>query len=116
MKSKHSVIYIGSGIWKDADGKLWNRDANTDDIKASREYETTMTEDEFLEKRQDIAFMVSYKAMKISTVSIDDAEHSTQVPAEQPIDASIISLPSTPTISTVIQPAQGTVTVIGQQK
>lgn len=57
--SKVVVTYVGSGVWKDSDGKLWASSDKSDNILSERQF----TSDEY-EKREDIKFMVGYGAMK----------------------------------------------------
>ena len=55
---RHSVIYLAGGIWKDAEGVYWCRDA-----RANCSTSGTFSEEEF-EARPDIKYMISYGAMK----------------------------------------------------
>jgi hypothetical protein len=57
------VTYVGGGIWKDSEGKLWASTKKSDNILNERQY----TAEEY-KNREDIKFMVSYGAMKATHV------------------------------------------------
>lgn len=64
-KAENKVIvrYIGGGVWKDSRGKLWSNTDKTQNILSERPY----SESEY-EEREDLKFMVSYGAMKVTHV------------------------------------------------
>lgn len=63
-KYKHIITYLGHGTWTDTTGKDWvNGTAD--------EFETDMDENQFLNSRKDIDFMIRYGSMKINSMSID---------------------------------------------
>jgi hypothetical protein len=80
MKSKHVVTYMGNGVWRDSKAEAWGADSG--EIKRTREFESEMTEEQFLESREDIKFMVEYKQMSINTISLDDK--AVEPPVETP--------------------------------
>ena len=57
--NKVIIRYIGSGIWKDSDGKFWASENKSDNILNERQYSISE-----YNKRDDIKFMVKYGAMK----------------------------------------------------
>ena len=57
------VSYIGGGIWRDSEGKLWASTNKTENILCERQY----TAEEY-EGREDIKFMVQYGSMKATHV------------------------------------------------
>lgn len=61
--NKVIVTYIGRGIWKDADKKLWASKDKSNNILSERQYSI----DEY-ESREDIKFMVGYGAMRATYV------------------------------------------------
>lgn len=61
--SKVIVTYVGRGIWKDADKKLWASRNKSDNILSERQYSI----DEY-ESREDIKFMVGYGSMRATYV------------------------------------------------
>lgn len=64
--TRHVVTYVGSGHWIDSDGKVWARvSAKGTDIKNVREYD-----DEDLQSRDDLKFMIGYGAMTVTTVTL----------------------------------------------
>lgn len=62
-QAKVIVRYVGSGVWKDSHGKLWANENKTENILAERQY----SQAEY-KSREDIKFMVSYGAMKMTEV------------------------------------------------
>lgn len=76
MNNKHLVTYLGIGMWKDAEGKMWGTNNSNKDVVASRTFKNKMTEDEFMESRKDIKFMVNYGQMKMDSIvqDIEDKE------------------------------------------
>ena len=56
--SKVIVRYVGSGIWKDSEGKLWASVSKSENILNERQYDI----DEY-ENRDDIKFMIKYGTM-----------------------------------------------------
>ena len=72
MKSKHVVVYMGLGIWTDNNGEKWEN-------KQARTFDSEVSEDKFLESRQDIEFMIGYNQMKLDTISIEE-QATTDVP------------------------------------
>ena len=57
------VTYVGGGVWKDSEGKLWASQDKAASIKSERQY----TAEEY-EKRNDIKFMVQYGSVKVTYV------------------------------------------------
>lgn len=57
------VTYVGGGIWRDKEKKLWASEDKSANILSSRQY----TEKEY-EDRDDIHFMVKYGSMKATHV------------------------------------------------
>lgn len=67
--NKHLVTFNGNGIWKDKEGKLWSRDRqNGNDILMSREYNSDLDKDSFLQDRSDFDFMIKYGSMSIASL------------------------------------------------
>lgn len=57
------VTYVGGGVWKDEEGKLWSANKLTDNIMSKRQYPKSV-----YEAREDLKFMVKYGAMQIYVV------------------------------------------------
>lgn len=57
------VSYIGSGIWRDGESKLWASKNKTENILCERQYDVNE-----YEKRDDIKFMVQYGSMRATYV------------------------------------------------
>lgn len=57
------IRYVGGGVWRDCEGKLWASENKTENILSERQYSA----DEY-EKREDIKFMVQYGSMKMTCV------------------------------------------------
>ena len=62
-EGKVVVTYVGSGIWKDSEGKLWASEKRSDNILSERQYDAIV-----YNSREDIKFMVNYGAMKAINV------------------------------------------------
>lgn len=98
MRSKHIVTYIGNGTWRDSNDKPWEK--NT-----TEEVESTMTQEQYLETRPDIEFMVEYGAMKINTITIEDAPVAKpEIPVAKPV------VPATPPVVPATPPVTPTQT------
>lgn len=55
---KHSVTYIANGLWTDATGQTWSRDAHGKSISHK------VFTDAELAERKDIQYMIEYGSMK----------------------------------------------------
>ena len=72
--NKHLVTYMGSGLWRDSEEKLWGEVEGRTDITRKVVFKSTKSQEDFLETRPDIKFMIEYGQMSIETLSADDAE------------------------------------------
>jgi hypothetical protein len=80
----HVVSYCGTGIWVDKERKMWSQKEDIScDIRAVRHYKHAGDQDQFLNDRDDLKFMVKYGSMKIESV-IEVPEPPTQVPPPPP--------------------------------
>lgn len=67
MKSTHVLIFKGNGSWKDSEGKIYNSNKEV-------RIESDLSEEDFLDGRKDIKFMVEYGQLTISTASVGNPQ------------------------------------------
>lgn len=68
-KSTHVLVFKGNGSWKDSQGVIYPQGK---EIRVQSE----LSEDEFLNSRKDIKFMVNYGQLTIATATAGGVEPS----------------------------------------
>lgn len=81
----HKVQYLGTGVWRDNNGDMWARHHANPNILSTRQYETQYTEEQFLQSRPDIAFMVKYGDANIITASMEDSAPAVNSTPSEPV-------------------------------
>ncbi len=86
------LTYKGVGLYKDREGKMWGDSKNNDEIQRSRQIKTDLNLDGYMEKHQDVKFMVNYGQMDIQIVEEEATPVSPQTDKEPIIGEPVIEV------------------------